>query len=164
MAYLYGLFYLVVSTFPPLWQGIYHQSTGIGGLNYISIAVGCTLGSQIFAPLNDPIYRYLKRTIKTDPGVGRPEFRVLLIIAMSPSVPVGMFIYGFTAAHHTHWIWPNIGACIFSAGIIVGFQCIQTYLVDAYPRFAASATGAVTVLRSLAGFGFPIFAPAMYNS
>jgi hypothetical protein len=52
---------------------------------------------------------------------------------------------------------------MFSAGMIIEFQCIQTYIVDAYTRYAASAIGAATVLRSLAGFGFPLFAPAMYD-
>jgi len=31
-------------------------------------------------------------------------------------------------------------------------------------RFAASAIAATTVLRSLGGFGFPLFAPAMYKA
>jgi hypothetical protein len=77
-------------------------------------------------------------------------------------VPIGLFIYGWTAQYRTHWIGPNIGAAIFAAGVIVGFQSIQTYLVDSYVRYAASAIGAATVLRSLAGFGFQLFAPYMY--
>lgn len=32
MAYLYGLMYLVLSTFPILWEQQYHESIGIGGL------------------------------------------------------------------------------------------------------------------------------------
>jgi hypothetical protein len=36
--------------------------------------------------------------------------------------------------------------------------------VDSYTRYAASAIAAATVLRSLAGFGFPLFAPAMFNA
>jgi hypothetical protein len=59
---------------------------------------------------------------------------------------------------------PNIGTLIFCAGSIISFQCIQTYLVDAYTRYAASAIAAATVLRSMAGFGFPLFAPAMYRA
>lgn len=39
------------------------------------------------------------------------------------------------------------------------FQCMQTYIVDTYTKFAASAMAAVSVLRSLAAFGFPLFAP-----
>jgi hypothetical protein len=34
--------------------------------------------------------------------------------------------------------------------------------MDSYTRYAASGTAAVVVLRSVAGFGFPLFAPYMY--
>ncbi|KAG4429907.1 hypothetical protein IFR05_014613 [Cadophora sp. M221] len=159
MAYLYGIMYLVLSTFPGLWENEYHESVAIGGLNYISLGVGFFLGTQIAAPCQDRIYRVLK---KRNNGVGKPEFRVPLMIPGAFLVPVGLFMYGWSAEAHTHWIVPNIGAAIFAAGTIVGFQCIQTYIVDSYTRYAASAIGAATVLRSLAGFGFPLFAPYMY--
>jgi MFS family permease len=161
MAYLYGLMYLVLSTFPTLWTGEYHESVGIGGLNYISLGVGFFVGTQVCAPCQDKIYRALK---KRNNGVGKPEFRVPLMIPGAALVPIGLFWYGWAAQAHTHWIVPNIGAAIFATGIIVGFQCIQTYIVDAYTRYAASAIGAATVLRSLAGFGFPLFAPYMYRA
>jgi hypothetical protein len=159
MAYLYGLMYLVLSTFPGLWENEYHESVGIGGLNYISLGVGFFLGTQICAPCQDKIYRALKAR---NNGVGKPEFRVPLMIPGAFLVPIGLFWYGWTSQAHTHWILPNIGAAIFAAGVIIGFQCIQTYIVDSYTRYAASAIGAATVLRSLAGFGFPLFAPYMY--
>jgi multidrug resistance protein len=159
MAYLYGLMYLVLSTFPSLWEGVYHESIGIGGLNYISLGTGFFLGTQICAPLQDRIYRFLKGR---NDGVGKPEFRVPLMIPGAILVPVGLFWYGWTAEYQTHWILPNFGAGIFAAGVITGFQCIQTYIVDSYTRYAASAIAAATVLRSLAGFGFPLFAPYMY--
>lgn len=161
MAYLYGLMYLMLSTFPMLWEKTYGMSIGIGSLNFISMGLGFFLGTQITAPLNDALYRRLK---KRNNGVGKPEFRVPLMIPASLLVPVGLFWYGWSAQHHLHWIMPNIGACLFCAGTIVGFQCIQTYLVDSYTRYAASAIAAATVLRSLAGFGFPLFAPAMYGA
>lgn len=161
MAYLYGLMYLVLSTFPILWTQHYHESIGIGGLNYISLALGFFLGTQICAPLNDRIYRRLKHR---NGGVGRPEFRTPLMVPGSILVPCGLFIYGWSAQYHTHWILPNIGAVLFAGGVIIGFQCIQTYLVDSYTMYAASAIGAATVLRSSAGFGFPLFAPYMYNA
>ncbi|KAL1845958.1 hypothetical protein Plec18167_009088 [Paecilomyces lecythidis] len=163
MAYMYGLMYLMLATFPALWTSpeYYNESIGIGGLNYISLGVGFFLASQICAPLNDRIYRYLK--VRNN-GVGKPEFRTPLIIIAATLMPIGLFIYGWTAQYHTHWIGPNIGAAVFSAGVIIGFQCIQTYIVDSYTRFAASALAAATVLRSLAGFGFPLFAPYLYQA
>ncbi|KAB8356686.1 hypothetical protein FH972_024262 [Carpinus fangiana] len=161
MAYLYGICYLVLSTFPTLWTSpeYYNMSVGIGGLNYIALGVGFFLGAQITAPLNDRVYRILKAR---NNGVGQPEFRVPMMIPGAICVPVGLFWYGWAAQARVHWIVPDIGAAIFSAGIIVGFQSIQTYIVDSYTRFAASGVAAATVLRSLAGFGFPLFAPYMY--
>ena len=124
MAYLYGLMYLVLSTFPVLWTDKYHEGLGVGGLNYVSIGVGFFLGAQICAPLNDRIYR---RLMKRNNGEGKPEFRIPMMNIGSVLVPTGLFIYGWTSQYHVHWIGPNIGAAIFAMGMIIGFQCIQTY-------------------------------------
>ena len=161
MAYLYGICYLVLSTYPTLWTDRYHEPVGIGGLNYISLGLGYFLGAQICAPLNDRIYRRLKAR---NNGTGKPEFRIPILLISSILTPIGLFTYGWSAQAHTHWIVPNIGQVFLSAGIIVGFQSIQTYIVDAYTRFAASGIAAAAVLRSMAGFGFPLFAPAMYSA
>ncbi|KAJ9611316.1 hypothetical protein H2200_004500 [Cladophialophora chaetospira] len=161
MAYLYGLMYLVLSTFPSVWENVYGENVGIGGLNYISLGVGFFLGTQICAPINDRIYRKLKLRNNNE---GKPEFRVPLMVPGACLVPIGLFIYGWSARRSVHWIVPNIGAAIFAAGTIMGFQCTQTYIVDAYSRYAASAVASAVVLRSLAGFGFPLFAPYMYNA
>ena len=162
MMYLYGLLYLVLATFPVLWTTIYNEGQGISGLNYISLGVGLALGAQVLAPLQDRIYAYLKRRYKV--SVGRPEFRVPIMVPGAILVPAGLLIFGWTAEYHTHWIGPNIGAAVLASGVIVGFQCIQGYLVDTYTRYAASAVGATTILRSIAGFGFPLFAPDLYNN
>lgn len=163
MAYIYGIMYLLLSTFPALWTSpkYYDESTSIGGLNYISLGVGFWLGSQICAPLNDGIYRRLKQR---NGGVGRPEFRAPLLSVGAFSMPTGLLIYGWTAQTHCHWIAPNIGTFLFSMGSIVAYQCIQSYLVDSYTRYAASALAAAAFMRSLAGFGFPLFAPYMYQA
>ncbi|KAJ5110416.1 hypothetical protein N7532_000951 [Penicillium argentinense] len=163
MAYVYGIMYLVLSTFPSLWTNpaYYNESIGIGGLNYISLGLGFWCGSQICAPLNDRIYRRLKAR---NNNIGRPEFRVPLLGVAAILLPAGLFIYGWTAQTLCHWIAPNIGAFLFGTGTIISFQCMQTYMVDTYTRFAASALAAGAFLRSLAGFGFPLFAPYMYDA
>ena len=79
-------------------------------------------------------------------------------------VPIGLFLYGWSAEYKVHWIVPNIGVALYGAGTITCFQSMQTYLIEAYTTFAASAVASATMLRSLAGFGFPLFAPYMYDS
>ncbi|KAI7783945.1 major facilitator superfamily transporter [Diaporthe eres] len=159
MMFLYGLMYLILSTFPGLWAS-YGMSTGIGGLNYIALGLGFFLGAQICAPFQDRIYARLKKHYNV--SVGRPEFRIPMMVPGAILMPVGLVIYGWTAQYRVHWIGPDIGVVILSMGVIIGFQAIQGFLVDSYTRYAASAVAAATVLRSLAGFGFPLFAPSLY--
>ncbi|KAH8912356.1 MFS general substrate transporter [Coniochaeta sp. PMI_546] len=161
LMFLYGQLYLQLSTFPKLWEQHYHESVEIAGLNYISLGLGLWLGSQLCAPLQDRIYAWLKR--REGVAVGRPEFRVPMMVPGAVLMPVGLLIYGWSAQYHVHWVVPNIGVLIMAGSTIVCFQCIQGYLVDSYTLYAASAVGAGTVLRSLAGFGFPLFGPYMYD-
>ena len=163
MAFLYGSIYLVISSFPAIWRDVYNESVGIAGLNYISLGIGFWVGAQISAYFQDRIYAHLKRRYITDGGPGKPEFRVPMMIPGAIMVPIGLIMFGWTAEAKTHWIVPNIASVIFAAGTIASFQCLQGYLVDCYTLYAASAVGAGTVLRSMAGFGFPLFAPAMYE-
>ena len=55
MAYVYGLLYLVISTFPFLWVEVYEESVDIGGLNYIALAVGFAIGTQLCARFNNKV-------------------------------------------------------------------------------------------------------------
>lgn len=45
---------------------------------------------------------------------------------------------------------------------MISYQCNQTYLVDIYTRYAASAFAASAFLRSLAAFSFPLFVPYLF--
>ena len=161
MAYLFGVLYILLSTFPMLWTDRYHESVGIGGLNYISLALGLFIGCQISGPWIDSMYRRLKHRTSSE---GRPEFRIPLMGPAAILLPCGIFLYGWSAQYHTHWIVPNIGTLLFGLGVVMSFQCIQTYLIDSYTKFAASALAGAAVLRSCAGFGFPLFAPYMLES
>ncbi|KAG2150965.1 MFS polyamine transporter [Suillus clintonianus] len=179
MAYLYGTIYLFLTTIPSIFQGVYHQSVGIAGLNYIALGVGLVVASQLNARTLDKIYVHLK---SKHGGVGKPEFRLPAMLVGTILLPIGCLTAGWTTEAHTHWIAPDIGIALVGAGIILNWQCLQTYVVDCFTLHAASgiiflshvfctvlrlscpALAAVTCLQSLAGFGFPLFAPAMYNA
>lgn len=160
MSYLYGTLYLFLTTIPSIFQGTYQQSVGIAGLHYLSLGIGLFLASQLNALTMDKVYVYLK---SKNGGVAKPEFRLPAMVPGSLLLPIGCLIVGWTAEAHTHWIAPDIGIALVGAGIILNFQCIQTYLVDSFTLHAASALAAASFLRSIAGFGFPLFAPAMYK-
>ena len=94
--------------------------------------------------------------------LGQPEFRVPLMIPGGLLSGIGLLVYGFTSKADIHWIIPNFGAVMFSAGAMFAFQCGQAYIIDAYPRYTASATGAAAFLRAIGGV-FPLLAPKMYE-
>ncbi|KAK1456720.1 MFS multidrug transporter [Colletotrichum cuscutae] len=155
-AYLYGLMYLVLASFPLVWSEQYDMQPGPASLNYISLGVGFVIGLQVSGPLIDKVYRKLKAH---NNDTGRPEFRIPLMFPTAIITPLGLLLYGIAAHFEVHWIVPNIGAAILAAGLILSFQCVQTYVIDSYERYAASAAGAAAFVRTMAGFSFPLFAP-----
>ncbi|KAF8994689.1 MFS polyamine transporter [Cyathus striatus] len=161
MAFLYGVFYLFLTTIPTIFSEIYHENPGIAGLHYIALGLGLSAASQINARFMDRIYMYFKNK---NEGVGEPEFRLPSMLPGTVLLPIGLFMAGWGAQEHVHWIVTDIGSAIVSGGMILTFQSIQTYVVDSFTLHAASALAAVSCLRSLAGFGFPLFAPAMYKA
>ena len=91
LACLFGLFYLILSTFPRIWQGLYQESVGVGGLNYLSLGIGFFRGAQATAKLIDRIYQRLKLQNNC---IERPEFRIPLTFVGSCLIPIGLFYYG----------------------------------------------------------------------
>ncbi|PPQ81816.1 hypothetical protein CVT25_013652 [Psilocybe cyanescens] len=159
MAFVYGIFYLFLTTMPVIFRDNYHEGPGIGGLHYIALGIGLSASSQINARFMDRIYIHFE---KRNNGVGEPEFRLPTTIPGSIILPFGLLLSGWAAQHKLHWIAVDFGIACVGAGMILVFQGIQTYVVDTFTLHAASALAAVSTLRSLAGFGFPLFAPSMY--
>ncbi|KAF3930928.1 hypothetical protein ABW19_dt0208147 [Dactylella cylindrospora] len=160
MAVVYGYLYLLFTTFYLVFQGIYGFSTGSVGLSYLGIGVGSFVGLMIFGVMNDKIYVKLR----AQHGVDKPEFRLPMLSWSSFLIPMGLFIYGWTAENHVHWIVPIIGTAFVGIGMLGAFMPIQTYLVDAFSFYAASAVGANTILRSLVGALLPLAGVDMYET
>ncbi|PCH33985.1 MFS polyamine transporter [Wolfiporia cocos MD-104 SS10] len=161
LAFIYGVIYLVLTTIPGIFTYVYHENVGIGGLNYIGLGLGLFITSQINARLLDRVYIHFKNR---NGGVGRPEFRLPTVFPGTLLLPIGLLMSGWAAEKHVHWIVVDIGLAFIGSGMILTFQGMQTYVIDAFTMYAASALAAVSCFRSLAGFGFPLFAPAMYDA
>ena len=79
-------------------------------------------------------------------------------------MPVGLFIYGWSAQYQVQWIVPIIGTFFLGLGMITIFMPMGTYFVDAFTKYAASAMAANTVLRSIGGALLPLAGRKMYNT
>lgn len=104
MAVVYGYLYLLFTTITEVFEKEYHFSQGAVGLTYLGIGLGMFAGLLAFGGASD---RIVKRMSKD--GVMKPEYRLPPMIPGAFCIPVGLFIYGWTAEKHTFWIAPIIG-------------------------------------------------------
>lgn len=159
MALNFGIYCLMLSTYASLWIERYHESETISSLNYIAIAIGSTVASQVGGHSMDWIYRRLRAR---NNGATAPEYRIPFLIPAIVMMPAGLFWYGWSAERGISWVMVDFGAAIFTCGSFVLSQGMVAYLLDEI-QHAASANAAARMLSYILAFAFPTFAPQMYD-
>ncbi|KAF5019851.1 hypothetical protein F66182_8130 [Fusarium sp. NRRL 66182] len=161
IAVVYGVLYLMFSTFPFVFAQQYGFGTGTIGLAYLPTGIGMFIGTTVFGVLTDIIIKNkIEKNGKTEPEDRLP---IWLLLPCGLVIVGGLFWYGWSADQHTHWIVPMIGVALFCFGLMGIMMCLQTYLVDAYITYAASVVAALTVLRSILGAMLPLAGLSMYD-
>jgi MFS family permease len=156
---VYGILYLILTTFPLVFESTYGFSSGLSGLAYIGLGVGNVLGLLVFTFTSD---KYIQK--RAAQGLLQPEDRLPLLLVSTIVSGTGLFWYGWSAKAHTHWIVPIIGSSLVGVGNMLFFMPVLGYLVDSFTLYAASAMAANTVLRSIGGALLPLAGPKMYAS
>ncbi|PWN45465.1 MFS general substrate transporter, partial [Ceraceosorus guamensis] len=159
-ALLYGLLYGIIAAFPLVWQDIRGRSPEYASTVFLTLLGGFCLGAGLIGCwLQDKSYKR-----QYDAGEVTPESRIGPATWASFFVPVGLFVFGWTAPYDRlvgsldiHWAVPCIALVIFAFGMQVVFNSWLSYLGDAYAPVAASAMAAATFSRSLLGAAFPLF-------
>ncbi|KAF7981113.1 hypothetical protein HWV62_34833 [Athelia sp. TMB] len=180
-AFVYGMVYLVIFTIPTIYMVKYGESIGIAGLHYISFGIGLSVAAQVNSRMLDKLYKLLSAR---NGGVGKPEFRLPTMFPGTLMLPIGLLLFGWAAEGHLPWVvldivgfslpiqhgFPDLltkGLIFIGAATVLAFQGITTYLVDAFGLYSASgavALAGAACLRSLAGFGCPLFAQNMFDA
>jgi len=62
------------------------------------------------------------------------------------------------------WVPQVISVALLGAGTLVTFWQGMNYIIDCYGFYSNSAIAINTFIRSIAGAGFPLFAPQMYHN
>ncbi|KAM5360478.1 hypothetical protein ACJZ2D_013707 [Fusarium nematophilum] len=164
-AILLGILYLFFGAFPLVFRNVYGFNLWQIGLTFLGILVGMVLAAGL-----DPVWHRIRsnliRRLTEETGVqggSEPEFRLPPAILGSVLVPAGIFMFGWSCYPWVHWIVPVIGSAIFGAGTLLVFSGIFTFLVDAYPQYAASALAANAFVRCAFAAAFPLFGNQMYE-
>ena len=152
----YGILYLLFTTLTPMFKSRYGMAKNVG-LVYLGFGLGQFIGIILLSKLSDWLVRKMAKGRDM-----KPEYRLPPILPGAFAIPIGLLMYGWTAEYRVHWIAPVIGTVIIGFGMIVVFMPVGVYLIDAFTLYAASATAANTVLRSLGGAFLPLCGPKLY--
>lgn len=93
-----------------------------------------------------------------------PENILVPACAMSFLLPIGLFLFGWTANPHVHWIASMFGILIYSFAVFIIIQCIFLYLPITYPQYAASLFATNDLFRSVFAAGAIHFAGPLYKN
>jgi multidrug resistance protein len=183
MSFLFGLLYLLFTTITSVFVDTYGWAPEITGLAFLGIGIGSFLGIAFVAKTSDAT---IVRLAKKNKGVYEPEMRLPLCVFFGLMIPVAFFWYvlpqtlrtphsleaeaningryGWAAEKKAHFIVPILGLVPFGFGLMGIFAPLQTYMIDCFPQYAASAMAGMTALRCLFGAVLPLAGPSMYKS
>ncbi|ORY29507.1 major facilitator superfamily domain-containing protein [Naematelia encephala] len=169
-AYVYAIIYIFLVSVPLLFgsppflkPGLfsYQWTQATLSLAYVGLAVGFAISATTAAFAQDKIYKYLS---KRNGDSGRPEYRLVLTQTGMCVMPIGLLIFGWTAHAETHWIGPEIGMVLLALGLMLAFNSIQNFIVDAFFPYSAAAVAAATALRSVLACILPEFSPDLFHN
>lgn len=115
MAVVYGYLYLLFTTITALFEQSYGFSQGSAGLAYLGIGIGMMLGLVVFGATSDKVVTYLTNK---NGGERKPEYRFPHMMIGATMIPIGLFIYGWSAEYRVHYIVPIIGTGFVGMGLL----------------------------------------------
>ncbi|KAH8930758.1 MFS general substrate transporter [Atractiella rhizophila] len=162
MSFIYGVVYLLFEAYPYIFVRVYGFSAGINGLTFLTISIGGTIANLADIFISGP--RYRRKVEELAPKPVPPEQRLLPCIPAAAILPIAMFWLAWSCFPSTSYWSCIVAGTIMGGCIFLIFLSLINYIVDSYLMFAATALAASTVVRSIAGAGFPLFATQMYDA
>ncbi|KAJ5953368.1 Major facilitator superfamily domain general substrate transporter [Penicillium verhagenii] len=157
LALIYGILYLFFEAYPISFgevRGWTHE--GAAALPFIDIMIGVFLGIALIIYTTKT--RFARKLAKHDRVV--PEERLIPMMIASVLLPIGLFWLGWTSNKNISWVPQVIAGVPIGLGILVIFMQDLNYIIAVYMISIA----ANTLVRSLCGGTFPLFATQMYGN
>ncbi|KAI0674023.1 MFS general substrate transporter [Trametes maxima] len=162
MSFIYGVVYLLFEAYPIVFTRGHHFNAGISGLMFLPIFIGAVFAVIAYLLIFNP--RYHRAMEQFAPHPVPPEYRMEISMYAAPIYALSFFWFGWTSYPTVSYWAPLMAGFPMGFAIIWLFLGLFNYTIDAYLFVAASALSAMTVMRSLFGAGFPMFATQMYET
>jgi MFS transporter, DHA1 family, multidrug resistance protein len=157
-AYFYGTYYTFFEVFPLVFPPFYNFNLGETGLAFLSCQIGAIFGIvAYFAYLH---FYMIPDNIKN--GLREQEHRLVPAIVGSFFLPVGLFVFAWTADSNIHWTVPLTGVVIFVMGMFWILQALFVYIPFSYPKYAASLFAGNDLSRAATAAGCIQFARPLF--
>ena len=159
VALIFGYIFCTVTTLTEVFEIQYGFSEGTSGLCFLGLGVGMAIGVFVCGATLD---WYTAKQKKLHHGEVKPEWRLPLMALGGMIVPIGLFLYGWTAQFHVHFMAPIVGTALLGFGIDAITIPAITYLGDIFTVYRASAMASMTVTRAFISTVLPLAAPPLY--
>ncbi|ODN79495.1 hypothetical protein L202_03466 [Cryptococcus amylolentus CBS 6039] len=151
LSFIYALLYATFFAFPIAFEEIRGWNIGMTGVSFVSIIIGIAIANCLM-PFQEKLY---KRHCEKHGSV--PEARLYPMMLGAITLPIAMFIIAFTSYPGILWVGPCIGGIIFGFSMVIIYISGNSYIVDSYSNYAASAISAKNMTRSLIGASVPLW-------
>ncbi|SPQ24577.1 7881fcc0-1448-42da-9042-cf1e0b06a140 [Thermothielavioides terrestris] len=143
----------------PKWANPSAEPSSGGDTSDSSSSKPCS-ARVISSSSSDRIWAFLRRHFPAS----APESRLYFTCLTSTLLPIGLFIFGFTARADTHWIAPAIGLVCATMGILLIYLAVFNYFADTYHVYASSALAAQSFCRNVLGGAFPLVTSPLFKN
>ncbi|KAK7753061.1 hypothetical protein SLS62_005011 [Diatrype stigma] len=92
------------------------------------------------------------------------ESRLYFTCFTSVLLPLGLYLFGFSAQPDIHWMVPSLAIGFASMGIYYIYLATFNYLADIYQVYASSALAAQSFCRNVLGGIFPLVTGALFTN
>ncbi|TRM66439.1 major facilitator superfamily domain-containing protein [Schizophyllum amplum] len=162
MSFIYGCVYLLFEAYPIVFTEGHNFNTGALGLMFLPILVGGVVAVLCNLFIFNP--RYEREMARRSPQPVDPEFRLEMACGAAPIFTIAFFWFGWTSYPEISFWAPMMAGGLMGFSICWLFMSLFNYIIDAYLFVAASALAGNTVVRSIFGAVFPLFATQMYEA
>jgi DHA1 family multidrug resistance protein-like MFS transporter len=164
------LIYLSFAAWPLVFEGVYGLAPGASGLPFLSILVGAIISVPVSLLFQR---QYLAATLAAGDGKPEPENRLPPAVWGGLSIGVSFLWFGWSSyTGRVHILVPTASGALLGLGNVLVFRCVvqgvygetsllmvphrslQTFLIDVFQDFSASAQSANVIVRSAFGAAF----------